>query len=537
MREIAQADGSGRLWASGASLRGKGHVTTRRALLMTVVAAATIAMLVVMGTSVAMAAEDTEPPVLLGFGLEPVSVNTSSAAQTVTATAHITDNLSGVSEVVVVARSPSKEQTVVASFSRVSGTETDGVYQAALEIPRFAESGAWHIAYVSLRDHAGNFTTVTQSELESKELPATIQVESVVDTEPPVLLGFGLEPVSVNTSSAAQTVTATAHITDNLSGVSEVVVVARSPSKEQTVVASFSRVSGTETDGVYQAALEIPRFAESGAWHIAYVSLRDHAGNFTTVTQSELESKELPATIQVGGAPPKASIMFPASGSIYLRGAVVATRFLCTEGEGGPGIESCTDSNGGSGTSGVLDTSTLGAHTYTVTAKSRDGETGTATISYTVVKATCTTNTGTVRLSPGLTDTPAVQTIEIKGALTGCTGEPFAEVSYKATLTTTGPVSCSVLAGPSESATGSAKYEWTPKSKPSTAGRLSLVLSETPSVAFFGETTAGSFSPLTFAGSVTETYEGGSKCGMSQGKNAAKPVKQGNFTGTTVAFR
>ena len=82
--------------------------------------------------------------------------------------------------------------------------------------------------------------------------------------------------------------------------------------------------------------------------------------------------------------PPKAAIESPASGGTYLQGAVVTTKFSCTEGEGGPGLESCTDSNGGSGTSGVLETSTLGPHTYTVTAKSKDGQTGTASISYTV---------------------------------------------------------------------------------------------------------------------------------------------------------
>jgi hypothetical protein len=236
-------------------------------------------------------------------------------------------------------------------------------------------------------------------------------------------------------------------------------------------------------------------------------------------------------------APPTAAISSPASGGIYTVGQSVPTSFSCTEGESGPGIESCTDSHGGSGTFGTLDTSTPGAHAYTATAKSSDGQEGTAEISYTVAKAVCTTNTGTIMLSPGLTDTAAVQTVKVKGTLTDCTGEPFTEVSYKATLTTAHMVSCSVLSEAREAASGSAKFKWTPKAKPASAtGALSLVLSEEPSVAFSGETTAGSFSPLTLTGSVSETYEGAAKCGVAEGGKKVKAVKKGTFTGTTVAF-
>jgi IPT/TIG domain len=84
-------------------------------------------------------------------------------------------------------------------------------------------------------------------------------------------------------------------------------------------------------------------------------------------------------------APPSASITTPASNQTYNLSQIVATAFSCTEGVGGPGIQTCSDSNGASTGTGSLNTSTAGAHTYTVTATSKDGQTGTATIQYTVI--------------------------------------------------------------------------------------------------------------------------------------------------------
>jgi hypothetical protein len=116
--------------------------------------------------------------------------------------------------------------------------------------------------------------------------------------------------------------------------------------------------------------------------------------------------------------------------------------------------------------------------------------------------------------------------MKIKGVLTGCSGEPFTAAKYAATLTTAGPVSCSVLKGAGEAASAAANFKWTPKAK-SSKGTLSLPLSEMPGVAFSGEVTSGSYSSLALSGKATESYSGA--CG-------GKVVKKGTFSGSAVSF-
>jgi hypothetical protein len=81
---------------------------------------------------------------------------------------------------------------------------------------------------------------------------------------------------------------------------------------------------------------------------------------------------------------PSARIVAPTA-SKYVLGQIVHTSFVCTEGANGPGIASCVDSAGGRAPYGLLDTRTVGPHSYTVTATSQDGLTSSTSRFYDVV--------------------------------------------------------------------------------------------------------------------------------------------------------
>ena len=87
---------------------------------------------------------------------------------------------------------------------------------------------------------------------------------------------------------------------------------------------------------------------------------------------------------------------------------------------------------------------------------------------------------------------PGSPAVTVKGTLTGCTGEPFTEAKYTATLTTTSKMACSALSGPGAATFGSVIYVWLPKTT-ATYGTLSLPLTQTAGVALSGELESGPY--------------------------------------------
>jgi hypothetical protein len=154
---------------------------------------------------------------------------------------------------------------------------------------------------------------------------------------------------------------------------------------------------------------------------------------------------------------------------------------------------------------------------------------------------TCSSNQGTIKLSPGLEETPHVQSVTVKGQLSGCEGSDLVSAKYVAHLTTTEEVTCSVLGSISAEPTTTSQsfvVKWSPTEFGSSSGTLDIPVTEVSGATFGGTLSGGPFEKgVGFSGEIYESFIGGPTCGVPSGtRSRVKPVKKGVFATTALQF-
>ena len=136
---------------------------------------------------------------------------------------------------------------------------------------------------------------------------------------------------------------------------------------------------------------------------------------------------------------------------------------------------------------------------------------------------------GSVKLSPGLSETPAVQQIQISGKLSNCAGEEttYTAAGFRIHEKTEQRVTCAALKSGAVSAAGTIQITWTPRPKKGTrhsgSAALSLIEGTAP---LSGSIAHWAFGEGELQGSLAEAYAGGESCGTG------KKVKKGTVAGT-----
>jgi hypothetical protein len=143
---------------------------------------------------------------------------------------------------------------------------------------------------------------------------------------------------------------------------------------------------------------------------------------------------------------------------------------------------------------------------------------------------------GTIKLSPGLSATPTVQNVQIKGSLSGCasTESTITSGKFQAHFKTAEAISCATLLG---AGVGAAAEENKLIIKPAGGGGnpqgpVSLLIREGSGALSGSITSAGPFFEDVVSGALTQAYTGGPTCGVAQGKKQPKKVSKGTVSGT-----
>ena len=253
---------------------------------------------------------DTTPPQISAFSITPNEINTESADQTVTATMTITDDQAGLategdnppyngisssgSQMSLVPLTGT--QCTAGFLQRISGTDMDGVYTATLPLMKSCRAGVWHVGNLDLRDKLGNDAALNAAALEAKfgaGCASVTNTATLSDGQAPQVTAFSITPSEVNAEAASQTVTVTVTLTDDMTGVAslgdcppingfnfgESQITIAPLIGFQTASGSLTRVSGTDTNGVYTTTLTLPQGSKVGIWQVSDLSLRDKIGN------------------------------------------------------------------------------------------------------------------------------------------------------------------------------------------------------------------------------------------------------------------
>ena len=145
-------------------------------------------------------------------------------------------------------------------------------------------------------------------------------------------------------------------------------------------------------------------------------------------------------------------------------------------------------------------------------------------------------NSGTIKLSPGLSATPQVQNVTVKGVLSNCVSSESSVTGgkYVGHLKTTEAIDCSALTGAGAADEGTIVLKLTPKEGANSKGTFSMPIAEgTTALGGLIEEGEGiAFSGEAISGSATQAYTGGATCGVAEGKKKAKKVNKGSFTGS-----
>jgi Ca2+-binding RTX toxin-like protein len=212
---------------------------------------------------------DQRAPSVLAVQLSPATVDVTSASVAVTLRVHAVDD-TGVRYVQAGAQSADASVAVpMGSPTLVSGTVRDGWWQSRFIVPRWLPPAALN-ADIWLTDRAGRLGY-------GEFAGAFTVVDLAPDRRTPTVASVTLTPSTgawpLDVRAADRSVTVTAHITDDVSGVLGLPdLCVDYPSDGDYLQAGacgqLTRVAGTTRDGTWRGTVTVPKGGVGGDWDV-----------------------------------------------------------------------------------------------------------------------------------------------------------------------------------------------------------------------------------------------------------------------------
>lgn len=244
---------------------------------------------------------DSSAPTASNFEILTPTLDVSSASAPATFRLTLADNRSGIKRVAVALRSPSgvfRWGEVIRSDDLTSVTQT----LSSQPLESFVEPGTWTISAVSVIDSAGNPLKFNTAALSARGWPSTLQViTSKPDTAAPTATSFSILTTSIDPTPGNISAVYSVALSDNDSGISDVVVVLTGPSSEM-LLGNYHSSNPIKSLSTSISSEAFNSKAQAGVWTIYALMAADAAGNVTYWSTQDLTSLGYGVTLTVKAA-------------------------------------------------------------------------------------------------------------------------------------------------------------------------------------------------------------------------------------------
>jgi len=241
---------------------------------------------------------DNTAPTASNFEILTPTLDVSSASAPASFRVTLADNRAGIKRIAVALRSPSgvfRWGEVLRNDNLTALTQT----LSSQVLESFVEPGMWTVSEVAVSDSAGNVLKFSTAGLLQRGWPTTVNVTtSTPDTATPTSTGFAILTPTIDPTPGNVSAVYSVALSDNASGISDVVVVLTGPSGE-LLLGNYHSSSPSKNLSTSITSEVFYNKAQAGTWTVMAVLAADAAGNVVYWSTQDLSGMGYGVTLTV----------------------------------------------------------------------------------------------------------------------------------------------------------------------------------------------------------------------------------------------